>query len=39
MVVIFHWVGGDTIIEKVAFEQRPEGVGQVASERACGWRE
>lgn len=37
--MIFHWVGRDTVIEKVAFEQRPEGVGQVASERASGWWE
>lgn len=34
---MFRWIGRDTIFEKVAFEQRPKGVGQVATERPPGW--
>lgn len=30
-------IGRDTAIEKVAFEQRPKGVDQVATARASGW--
>lgn len=38
-VVIFHSVGRDTVIEKVTFEQRPEGVGQAGTKPSSGWWE
>lgn len=36
---MFCWIGRNTVFEKVAFEQRPKGVGQVATERPSGWWE